>query len=62
LGGAGSEAGLGVSGIEAGVGGLAGGELEENFAEILENHELRRCGGVPTGVGLSTEFEREGLL
>lgn len=46
----------------AGEGELAGGELEENLAEILENHELRRWVGVPFGLGLSMEPDREGRL
>lgn len=43
----------------------AGGELAElvNLAEILENHEFRRCGGVPFGPGLfSIEPDRESRL
>lgn len=46
----------------AGEGELAGGELEENLAEILENHELRRWVGVPFGLGFSMEPDREGRL
>lgn len=35
----------------------------ENFAEILENHELRLCGGVPLGPGLfSIEPDRDSRL
>lgn len=32
---------------------------EENLADILENHELRRWGEVPGGGCLSMEFERD---
>lgn len=44
---------------------LAAGELEEpdSFAEMLENHELRRPGGVPLGpFCFSIELDRDSLL
>lgn len=44
---------------------MLGGETGEpvNLAEILENHEFRRCGGVPFGPGLlSIEADRESRL
>jgi hypothetical protein len=47
------------------MGALPGGEFAEleNLAEMLENHELRRCGGVPLGPGLfSIEPDLEGRL
>lgn len=38
-------------------------ELEENLAEMLENHELRRCSGVPLGpFCFSIEPDRESRL
>jgi hypothetical protein len=48
----------------AGEGGPVAGGVpeEENLADILENHELRRWGEVPGGVCLSMEFERDTRL
>ena len=40
-----------------------GGGEEENLADMLENHELRRWGEVPLTLGgLSTEPDREARL
>lgn len=41
---------------------MAGGELEENLADMLENHELRRCSGLPTGLLFSIDADRPGRL
>jgi hypothetical protein len=57
--------GVGSAGAEGdcdGCGGgdaEAGGELEENLAEMFENHELRRCGGVIEVLDFSFEVVRE---
>ena len=59
MGGAGS---AGAEGLCDGCGGgdeVAGGELDENLAEILENHELRRWGGVTEDPCFSIELDRE---
>lgn len=58
----GSEGSVGDCGGWTCEGALVGGVLDENLAEILENHELRRPGEVPDGVGLSIEPDRPGLF
>lgn len=59
LGGAGSAGAEGDCDGCGGGDGVTGGELDENLAEMLENHELRRWGGVIEFADFSLELDRE---